>query len=134
MPVDARTVEFCKPFPLCCRSLTDTPVTTPFGQRGLEINDGWLPVVHEMLVGVELEASRLLAAGLAKDSLPILAQIKEKFGALRVYIDKPTAATSALVSQAESMSTKTCEVCGEPGRAVKAGWIQTLCPKHAAAA
>lgn len=134
MPVDERTLEFCKPFPVSTRSLTEQPVTTPFGQRGLEINDGWLPIVAELLKGVEEEVLRLKSLGRKDDTLPLLAQVKEKFGALRIYIDHPTEVTRELVAIAEGKSLKTCELCGEPGRAIRAGWIQTLCDKHAAAA
>lgn len=60
------------------------------------------------------------------------AQIKEKFGGLRVYLGEETQEMSDLVSKAEIEASKTCEDCGSK-KSVKAksptGWIMTLCSK-----
>jgi len=61
--------------------------------------------------------------------LPVIVQIKEKFGTLRVYVDNrdEDAMTRALIGFAESMSAATCEECGAPGRARDGYWIKTRC-------
>lgn len=66
-------------------------------------------------------------------------QIKEKFGILRVYI-QPTFKTVPtdllnhklykIVTDAETQSASTCEICGEHGKPRSGGWIKTLCDKH----
>ena len=78
------------------------------------------------------------------------AQIKEKFGELRIYTDiydNHTPEEAALFSKkdieehllrfrgyvngavcfAESLSSVTCEYCGEPGKISREGWWKTLC-------
>jgi hypothetical protein len=67
----------------------------------------------------------------AKQKLPKVAQIKEKFGTLRFYIDNGNEVSNAIVHYAELMSEVTCEVCGNAGRTYEMGWHKTLCREHA---
>ena len=57
-------------------------------------------------------------------------QVKEKFGGLRFYTNGFTDEVSGMIRMAESMSYRTCEVCGSPGRSNNYGWISTLCDTH----
>lgn len=57
-------------------------------------------------------------------------QVKEKFGTLRFYVDYGDAEVHAMIHVAESMSARTCEVCGSPGTQNYGGWITTLCETH----
>lgn len=71
-------------------------------------------------------------------------QVKEKYGTLRlylgVYFDPVTgelgiareigARVGAIVQAAEEESSRTCEVCGEPGSMTGEAWLKTLCPDH----
>lgn len=57
-------------------------------------------------------------------------QVKEKFGGLRFYTNGYTDVIQGMISMAESMSYRTCEVCGNPGRSNSYGWISTLCDIH----
>lgn len=64
-------------------------------------------------------------------------QIKEKFGALRIYLTyphEPDVAVQDLVHAAEIESETTCEQCGQPGTLVGKYWLQTLCEEHRLAA
>ncbi|MSP93212.1 MAG: hypothetical protein EXR79_15670 [Myxococcales bacterium] len=58
-----------------------------------------------------------------------LAQIKQKFGRLRVYADGLDAAMAARITRAEAQSLRTCDRCGQPCEVVGAPWrgIETLC-------
>jgi hypothetical protein len=67
----------------------------------------------------------------ALEKMPRVAQIKEKFGTLRFYIDNGDEVANAVVTYAELMSEHICEVCGEAGRTYAMGWHKTLCKKHA---
>ncbi len=59
---------------------------------------------------------------------PRVAQIKEKFGALRIYINNTNEEIEKLVRKAESASAKTCEYCGKEGKQNGSGyWLKTLC-------
>ena len=55
------------------------------------------------------------------------AQVKEKYGTLRVYHNSGDDYIHGLIVMAELMSGRTCELCGVPGRSTKGSWIQTLC-------
>ena len=58
---------------------------------------------------------------------PVAAQVKEKFGGLRFYVDNADDYTGGVIALAESMSYRTCEDCGAPGKQTGRGWIRTLC-------
>ena len=62
---------------------------------------------------------------------PVVQQVKEKFGALRFYVDREDSEISAMIDLAEEISSRTCEVCGSPGTLRSGGWVKTLCDKHA---
>jgi len=92
-------------------------------------------VVSEEEAQAELEkqkAKYLLDLEKAKETLPTVAQIKEKFGSLCFYLYNADAVSNAITTYAEAMSTSTCEECGCPGKRYHMGWYRTLCPVHAA--
>lgn len=62
--------------------------------------------------------------------VPVAVQVKEKFGGLRFYVNGASAEHDAKIEFAESMSYRTCEVCGRPGKPTRDGWIRTLCKEH----
>ena len=64
--------------------------------------------------------------------VPVAVQVKEKFGGLRFYVQAATDKHYQYISFAESMSYRTCEVCGNPGKTYTDGWHRTLCDIHAA--
>ena len=65
------------------------------------------------------------------DAMPMVAQIKEKFGTLRLYMDNCEGFDSGVIQMAEEMSCHTCEVCGCSGTTYTIGWHKTLCDAHA---
>ena len=58
---------------------------------------------------------------------PVVRQIKEKFGTLRVYLEGYDNVISEVTNFAECMSITTCEECGNIGELRKFKWIKTLC-------
>ena len=66
--------------------------------------------------------------------VPVAAQVKEKFGGLRFYVNGTTDKHHNYISFAESMSYRTCEECGAAGKTYTDGWHTTLCDIHAAMA
>jgi hypothetical protein len=66
--------------------------------------------------------------------VPVAVQVKEKFGGLRFYVQAATDKHYSYISFAESMSYRTCESCGAPGKTYTDGWHTTLCDIHAAMA
>jgi len=68
-----------------------------------------------------------------QNSLPQIQQVKEKFGTLRFYVNGSDDVTTALVGMAESLSTITCEDCGNRGTLRHGRWLRVLCNQHAEA-
>ena len=64
--------------------------------------------------------------------VPVAVQVKEKFGGLRFYVNGATDKHWSYINFAESMSYRTCEQCGNPGKTYTDGWHMTLCDIHAA--
>ena len=62
--------------------------------------------------------------------IPVVSQVKEKFGGLRFYVNGATDEQYAYINFAESMSYRTCEVCSDKGKPNRGGWIVTRCRKH----
>lgn len=78
------------------------------------------------------ESIASIEAKLAKaiEELPTLAQVKEKFGTMRFYVDGGTPEMHNYIEFAEAMTGRTCEVCGDRGKSRSGGWIRVLCDKH----
>lgn len=87
---------------------------------GMSCGDGWFKLLDEL--SANLEPLNVVAA-----------QVKEKFGGLRFYIE--TCDESAFdkadvfIDEAESESYKVCEICGKDGELRRGGWLQTTCDK-----
>ena len=61
-----------------------------------------------------------------------VAQYKEKFGTLRVYIDSGDKTINGMIYFAEYLSSKTCQDSGEAGNMCRrGGWYATLAPSEA---
>ena len=63
----------------------------------------------------------------------VAAQVKEKFGSLRFYLESsPSNQFDEIhkhISEFEVKSGKTCETCGAPGTRRNNGWIKCICDK-----
>lgn len=82
---------------------------------------------------VTQEAIDVAKAKLDEETLkvPVAVQVKEKFGGLRFYVQAATDKHYNYINFAESMSYRTCEECGAPGKTYTDGWHATLCDIHA---
>lgn len=65
------------------------------------------------------------------DDDSIVTTVKEKFGGLRIYLNSEPEYICNLVDRAESVSLRTCEECGAPGKPGGKSWIKTRCEAHA---
>ena len=104
-----------------------------FSNCTFEVKRGWFGILLEL--GTDLEKY----CNEHKIDLPIILQIKEKFGTLRFYYtlkDKTIAeehknAIREMVKKAEDLSEITCEKCGEKGElVVDSNFWSTVCPSH----
>lgn len=101
-------------------------VENDFG--GFAVGEGWLPMLAILLRRIDEHLSWKSKRGNPIDFQ--IAQVKEKFGSLRFYYDGGDEYIAGLVAMAESMSSRICEECGEPGFTRDGGWFVTLCDKH----
>lgn len=95
------------------------PVTGSF-EHFQPVEDGWADLVDSLIAD-------LFKMGWNGH----LAQIKEKFGALRFYIGSGSEEMSKRIDETEIQSHFTCEECGRFGVPRDTGWIKTLCTEHA---
>ncbi len=127
----------------------------------IDCGDGWYTLIDTLCAGITYKAvvaqyklersTKLLEADpfsqfwkrsietTTKDletaiaELPIVAQVKEKFGELRFYVDNSNKLVDDLIWFAEMLSGRTCEECGSTTDVVtyRIGWHRSLCIPHA---
>ncbi len=94
-----------------------------------DCESGW----HELILNLSLELVRLTRElkddeGVALDVLPIVTQVKQKYGGLRFYMSPLTDDMRSLISKAEEDSLQICEICGAKGRLSEvSGWYYMTC-------
>ena len=103
-----------------------------FAKECLEERAGKFPWGGDKEVTAEEVEEKRLAMEKACQQIPVAVQVKEKFGGLRFYVQAATEKHYNYITFAESMSYRTCEICGAPGKRYTDGWHQTLCEAHAA--
>ena len=104
---------------------------TPFDERGIECGDGWFAIIDRLSRACEVEITMLISQGLDKECWPRVAQIKEKLGGLRFYLNgRVSDQLRSQILQAEAddgESFRTCEHCGAAGRLRGGSWMHTCC-------
>ena len=109
--------ELVKKYPTVFRRYKGDPRETCMAW-GICTGDGWYKILDELCA--KLEPYGVVAA-----------QIKEKFGGLRFYLESTPSdkwdEIHNLITEAERQSYKTCERCGQPGDLRGGGWARTLC-------
>ena len=98
-------------------------------QRSLEFGPGWNDLVYDLCEKI-MAIAKEKEIPLNEDFPFAVAQIKEKFGGLRVYLTLTCDEIDEVVDEAEELSYTICEVCGAPGKIYNDGWIETLCEEH----
>jgi hypothetical protein len=96
--------------------------------EGFAIADGWEQLFRQLLAEIEAERLKLPPEEAAKVKL---AQVKEKWAGLRVYVEHANSPIRDVLDRAEQLSFNVCEACGATGEGVHpcgGGWIKTLCP------
>ena len=103
----------------------------------IAIHDGWFSIIYELSKKLEdiynkfPENKRKAFESENSEQKFIFLQIKEKFGGLRAYFGTLDDEVDAAIAEAETKSFKTCEMCGQPGKAESVyGWSKTLCKAH----
>jgi hypothetical protein len=103
---------------------------------GTEHSDGWFDIIDCLCSTIQQHVNWKRKTGLNArmsdeefDEIHQVrvAQVKEKWGGLRFYVDGADDYVRGAIDLAESMSFRTCEVCGNKGQRRSGGWIRTLC-------
>jgi len=97
---------------------------------GFECGDGWYDLLDKLCACIQSYIDANHENDPTKQVLA--AQVKEKFGTLRFYYRGGDELIAGMVWFAEYFSYSVCEVCGDPGRIRRTGWISVLCDLHAA--
>jgi len=91
---------------------------------GMDCGDGWYDIIHHLCKYLQFQTD--------KNGWPqiVAAQVKEKFGGLRFYVNSGTDQQHTIIDYVESMSYTICETCGtsQNVKAYHKGWRRTLCP------
>lgn len=103
-----------------------TPMESPMA-FGFEVGDGWYDIIAALCRGIDSYVKDRRRED-PEFAYPEFAQVKEKFGDLRIYLDGADDAMYAMVDIAAMVSATTCEACGNKGNKNGGGyWISTLC-------
>ena len=95
---------------------------------GFECGPGWYQILYDLSVAIESIAQNMKQNGVTEGQLPLIVQVKEKFGGLRFYLSNHTAEIDDLITAAEEKAAITCEMCGKPGQLINdSGWYRTVC-------
>lgn len=103
---------------------------------GIECDTGWYDILDTVCSTIKnreenLNNRKKYNPEYVSDFTPVtFDQIKEKFGGLRIYYSGGDDYIRGVISMAEDISYKICEVCGNKGQPSKIGWIRTLCEQH----
>ncbi|MFG0669434.1 hypothetical protein ACF8E6_02575 [Pseudomonas sp. xss_1] len=91
---------------------------------GFQCGDGWHQLIDTLCASIQARAE---ATGVEVQ----VTQVKEKFGALRFYIQGGDDHIAGMIDLGEELSSKICEVCGKPGQKKNTqGWLITRCDAH----
>ena len=86
---------------------------------GFEHSDGWFNLIYT------------LSEKLTKFKDVEVAQVKEKYGSLRYYVNGGNEEVEDLIEKAELQSETTCEICGKEGKIKEfCGWFKCRCEEH----
>lgn len=118
----------CEKYPLLYRHRWDSPRATCMCW-GFTCGDGWYKLIDELSAKLEAKIVKLKEDGVPLEKLPVAAQVKEKFGGLRFYMDYATEDMYDLTGEAENRSYSICEFCGDKGKTRNRSWVRTLCDR-----
>ena len=98
---------------------------------GEEDKSSWTPWMKGHYNLATLNKARVEFADVTFN-LPLVSQIKQKFGTLRFYTHGGDSQSDAKIHFAEQLSGRICEECGSmDARIYSLGWMSALCPVHA---
>ena len=132
--------DLVKAHPKIFKNIGGDPMVTCMAD-GIQCNDGWYDLLdtlcHTMQRHCDVENTRYITEtdkyefvveGAPEYVQVVAAQVKEKLGTLRFYVDGGDTTTEAMIELAEAMSGRVCELCGSPAKTSRdSGWLHTTC-------
>ena len=142
--------KLCERYPELFRDRHGDPQKTCM-VWGFDVGDGWYSLIESICEYLMADVTRLRARiqspyysqdqcnefkeelVKAEKNIPVVVQVKEKFGGLRFYVDHANNTQFDYISFAENFSYRICEVCGTTHDVMtySCGWMKTLCVQHA---
>jgi hypothetical protein len=93
-----------------------------------ECGPGWFELLDELCHLLERMIRYSKTLPINEGEGPCVVQIKEKYGALRFYMNSATDDIYAEIDKAEEKSHKICEVCGKVGKMkTENNWMSVRC-------
>jgi hypothetical protein len=115
--------QLCKKYPVLFAQRNGSPQETAMCW-GFDCGDGWYDLINFLCAHIQNH----IVYGRGGDAPQVVVmQVKEKFGELRFYVDGGDEYIIGLITMAESMSRRICEICGNKGKNRNDGWITTRC-------
>ncbi len=93
----------------------------------IECLDGWFWLLLDTCRRLEALCANQLTAG---KSVMVAVQVKQKYGALCIYVDDAPDAAHGVIADAEDASETVCEICAGNGSLRDGTWLWTLCDTH----
>jgi hypothetical protein len=134
------------------RLFEDFPDLYCLTRGNISCNDGWEPLLRRLSERItRIVQSLPLEAPISVDKSPVsmgtstkpgqyigltaksfcVDVVKEKYGLLRVYMNKSTREIQQAIQDAKEESLTTCEVCGQPGELrIHTAWYYVGCDEH----
>ena len=115
--------QLCKKYPLLFSQRNGSPKETAMCW-GFDCGDGWYDLINFLCSHIQ---NHIVYGRGGERPHAVVMQVKEKFGELRFYVDGGDEYIIGLITMAESMSRRICEICGNKGKKRNDGWITTRC-------
>jgi hypothetical protein len=97
--------------------------------RGFELGDGWYSILWSLCVDLEPLVTELEQE--TGEHFEVV-QVQEKLATLRFYISHHSDPIDGRIAEAQIESSRTCEVCGQPGKKRETeGEFRAVCDTHA---
>lgn len=135
---EERDKALCAKYPKIFRNRRGDPKQTLMC-FGFEHDDGWFDIIdtlcHTIQHHLDWKRGSDKFKGMPDEEWDechqtVAVQVKEKWGGLRFYVSNSDDYIDGAISLAESLSLRTCEQCGAPGKPRGGGWVRTLCDGH----
>ena len=126
----------CEKYPKIFVERTKSAMDSCMG-RGFGCGNGWFYIIDSLCHSIQEyidSHNEYLQEGKTPVPQFVAEQVKEKFGAFRIYYTGGDDCCRGLVDMAECMSYRVCENCGAFGKDVgrtEKGWVQSLCTECA---